>query len=292
MQGLERALARDLKPSAGGAALPLSEPGRAGGGNGCTFSDVDLDPLLQHLSVVPFGPGSRIPWNDPAFSERMLREHRSQAPDRASPRFEIIDPQVAWVHQSVLGGNSGRILDLASGYRLRDLDFGQGFDAVLMLFDAFNTFETREDRSLLARARSAPGKSRSLALEVHSPDYVRGLGEEAPTGSAQTPGRFSDFLGLTLRESTWHSDLEATTERYFGFRDEGRPAVYAQSTKAYSDTELDSMLEESGFEGTARDASLSQEDDAEAEFLASSQRACHGENRDASEPILIRGAPA
>jgi hypothetical protein len=52
------------------------------------------------------------------------------------------------------------------------------------------------------------------------------------------------------------------------------------------------MLEESGFEGTARDASLSQEDDAEAEFLASSQRACHGENRDAPEPILIREAPA
>ncbi|MFP8877304.1 MAG: hypothetical protein VCB99_10445, partial [Myxococcota bacterium] len=177
---------------------------------------------------------------------------------------------VAWVHQSVLGGNSGRIPDLACGYRLgnlRDLDFGQGFDAVLMLFGAFNTFKTREARSLLARARSAPGESGSLALEVHSPDYVRALGEEAPTWSAQTPGLFSDFPRLTLRESTWHSDPEATTERYFGFRDEGRPAVYAQSTKAYSDTELDSMLEESGFEGAARDASLSQEDDAEAEFF-------------------------
>jgi SAM-dependent methyltransferase len=45
----------------------------------------------------------------------MLRVHLSQEHDRASRRFEIIDRQVAWIHEVVLGGEPGRILDLGCG---------------------------------------------------------------------------------------------------------------------------------------------------------------------------------
>jgi SAM-dependent methyltransferase len=76
---------------------------------------VDLDALLRRKPVVPFGPGTRIPWDDPEFSARMLREHLAQVHDRASRRFEIIDRQVAWIHGSVLAGKPGRILDLGCG---------------------------------------------------------------------------------------------------------------------------------------------------------------------------------
>ncbi|MGE4651383.1 MAG: methyltransferase domain-containing protein [Myxococcota bacterium] len=271
---------------------------------------MDLDSLLQRSSVVPFAPGTRIPWDDPEFSERMLREHLCQDHDRASRRFGIIDQQVAWVHRIVLGGRLGQILDLGCGpgfytsrlatlghrcvgidfspasiayakaeaekadldcsYQLgdlRDLDFGQGFDAVLMLFGEFNTFETREVRSLLVRAASALKESGRLVLEIQYSDYVQALGEGAPTWSAQKAGLFSEKAHLTLRESRWHADEEATTERYFVFRDQGLPSIYAQSTKAYSDAELDSMLEESGFEVVARYESLSDVDDAEAELF-------------------------
>ena len=65
--------------------------------------------------MAPFAPGSGLPWNDPEFSQRMLKEHLSQHHDRASRRFEIIDQQVAWVHQTVLGAKPGRVLDLGCG---------------------------------------------------------------------------------------------------------------------------------------------------------------------------------
>lgn len=57
----------------------------------------------------------KIPWRDPAFSARMLREHLSQEHGRASRRFRDIDLQVAWLHDAVLGSAPSRVLDLGCG---------------------------------------------------------------------------------------------------------------------------------------------------------------------------------
>ena len=76
-----------------------------------------MDPkqLLERVPVVPFAPGTRIPWDEPGFSRRMLREHLSQADDRASRPFDVVDRQVAWLHDTVLRGETGQILDLGCG---------------------------------------------------------------------------------------------------------------------------------------------------------------------------------
>ena len=58
---------------------------------------------------------SKIPWDDPAFSERMLREHLDQAHDRASRRIATIDAQVGWIFDELLHGRPGSILDLGCG---------------------------------------------------------------------------------------------------------------------------------------------------------------------------------
>jgi SAM-dependent methyltransferase len=63
----------------------------------------------------PWAEGDNIPWNEPGFSARMLREHLSQAHDAASRRLEIIDQHVAWIFGSVLGGQPARVLDLGCG---------------------------------------------------------------------------------------------------------------------------------------------------------------------------------
>ena len=63
----------------------------------------------------PWAEGEKIPWNDPAFSARMLREHLSQEHDAASRRFAIVDAHVAWIHQQVLDGKPARVLDLGCG---------------------------------------------------------------------------------------------------------------------------------------------------------------------------------
>lgn len=71
--------------------------------------------LARRVPPLPFAEGPKIPWNDPAFSERMLAEHLSQAHDGASRRRPIIERQVAWIHETVLAGRPSRILDLGCG---------------------------------------------------------------------------------------------------------------------------------------------------------------------------------
>ena len=57
----------------------------------------------------------KIPWHEPEFSRRMLREHLSQAHDAASRRAERIDRHVAWIDDALLGGQPARVLDLGCG---------------------------------------------------------------------------------------------------------------------------------------------------------------------------------
>jgi len=77
---------------------------------------VNLLDLIHRTPVpVPWSEGEKIPWSDPAFSERMLREHLSQVHDAASRRSPIIDRHVDWIHRELLGGNPTRVLDLGCG---------------------------------------------------------------------------------------------------------------------------------------------------------------------------------
>ena len=72
---------------------------------------------IVNRQAVPsaWSEGDNIPWNDPAFSERMLREHLTQKHNAASRRSEIIDQHVAWIDQHLLSGQPSRILDLGCG---------------------------------------------------------------------------------------------------------------------------------------------------------------------------------
>lgn len=63
----------------------------------------------------PWAEGEKIPWNDPDFSQRMLAEHLSQRHDAASRRTDLLEAQVAWIQENVLGGRPTRILDLGCG---------------------------------------------------------------------------------------------------------------------------------------------------------------------------------
>ena len=74
-----------------------------------------LDIVDRKGSPAPWAEGEKIPWNDPGFSARMLREHLSQEHDAASRRFEIVDAHVRWIHEKVLKAEPSRILDLGCG---------------------------------------------------------------------------------------------------------------------------------------------------------------------------------
>jgi SAM-dependent methyltransferase len=79
------------------------------------LSDSLLDIVRRNAVPEPWSEGEKIPWNDPGFSARMLKEHLSQDHDAASRRFETIDRHVAWIHETVLGGESTHVLDLGCG---------------------------------------------------------------------------------------------------------------------------------------------------------------------------------
>lgn len=74
-----------------------------------------LDIVRRQPKPKPWTEGEKIPWDDPAFSQRMLKEHLSQDHDAASRRFAIIDQHVDWIHRHVLNGQATRILDLGCG---------------------------------------------------------------------------------------------------------------------------------------------------------------------------------
>jgi SAM-dependent methyltransferase len=63
----------------------------------------------------PWSEGEKIPWNEPEFSERMLREHLSQKHDLASRRLNIIDAHVDWIHNRMLARRPAKVLDLGCG---------------------------------------------------------------------------------------------------------------------------------------------------------------------------------
>lgn len=69
----------------------------------------------------PWQQGGNLPWNDPAFSERMLREHLDQAHGAASRVQEERQIQLAWLWEK---------LGLQPGMNICDLTCGPGLYAV------------------------------------------------------------------------------------------------------------------------------------------------------------------
>ena len=57
--------------------------------------------------------GSKIPWNEPEFSQRMLANHLAQEHDWASRRNDHISRQTAWIDRQLQ--RASRILDMGCG---------------------------------------------------------------------------------------------------------------------------------------------------------------------------------
>ena len=67
---------------------------------------------LSHLHTRQTPP---IPWNDPGFSRRMLREHLDQSHDMASRTSPVIDQHVDWIADVASLREGSRVLDIACG---------------------------------------------------------------------------------------------------------------------------------------------------------------------------------
>ena len=244
----------------------------------------------RNIPAKPWAEGEKIPWHDPAFSERMLDMHLSQEHDWASRRLSLVEQHVDWIDDRFLAPGS-RILDLGCGpglythrlarkghecvgvdispasiahaqqqasaeglpevYELADIrqvDFGTGFDLVMMLFGEFNVFRSADARGILRKAHAALGHGGHLLVECHTFEEVERQGEAPPVWRAGQTGLFADYSHLWLEEHFWHSDVAAATTRYMivDARD-GRVTPYASTMQAYTDEQYERLFAEVGF---------------------------------------------
>lgn len=76
---------------------------------------MNLKDLLDRSQPLPWSEGDNIPWNEPEFSQAMLRWHLDQDNDAASRRITIIERQVHFIHTRILEGRPSSLLDLGCG---------------------------------------------------------------------------------------------------------------------------------------------------------------------------------
>ena len=212
------------------------------------------DIIHRNLEPKPWAEGEKIPWNDPDFSRRMLKEHLSQKHDAASRRTPIIKKHVDWIHNFVLDGKPSRVLDLGCGpglysarlaalghtcrgidfgpasieyavkhapencsYTLGDVrttDFGSGYDLVMFIFGEFNVFKPKDARLILSKAYAALNPGGKILLEPHTFDAVYEIGNQPATWYSAEDKLFAEEPYLCLMESFWDEDLSVTIERY------------------------------------------------------------------------------
>jgi SAM-dependent methyltransferase len=214
-----------------------------------------LDVFRRDMAPEPWAEGEKIPWHDPAFSRRMLKEHLSQKHDAASRRTRTIKKHVDWIHDFVLDGKPSRILDLGCGpgfycarlaarghacrgidfgpasieyavkhaadgcsftlCDIRTTDFGSGYDLVMLIFGEFNVFKPEDAKLILKKAHHALNPGGGILLEAQSFDVVYGTGNQPATWYSAENELFADQPHLCLMESFWDEDASVATERYY-----------------------------------------------------------------------------
>jgi SAM-dependent methyltransferase len=272
-----------------------------------------LDIVRREPAPAPWSEGDNIPWHEPGFSERMLKEHLSQEHHAASRRFDKIDAHVAWIHGEVLKNQPGTFLDLACGpglyasrlarlghqvtgidyspasiayaqnivdqeglactyvhEDLRAADFGNNYDAAMLIYGEFNIFRPADIRQILLKAHDALKPKGILIIEPHTFEIVQAMGQEAPSWYAAPSGLFSPEPYLVLEEHFWDDEQRTAAKRIFVIdANSGNVIRYAQTFQAYTQADYQGLLTEFGFDEIKFYPSLTGEKDPEqAQLIA------------------------
>ena len=125
---------------------------------------------------------------------------------------------------------------------MRTADYGDGYGLAMLIFGEFNVFKPRDAEAILKKAHAALVPGGVLLLEAHTFEAVRAMGERDAHWYSAPSGVFADKPYLCLRESFWHPDHAATTERYFVVDAQTGVVRYASSMQAYTDAEYRALL--------------------------------------------------
>ncbi len=115
--------------------------------------------------AVPWRDGANLPWDDPAFSERMLAEHLDQAHGAASRQRPELLRQVDWLWRELDLRPGARLLDITCGPGLYAVEFARrGVDVTGVDFSPASIRYARE----LAAEQGVAGRCRFILADVRA----------------------------------------------------------------------------------------------------------------------------
>lgn len=273
--------------------------------------------LIGALSAVPdpdalWSGDYKIPWNDPDFSRRMLREHLDQGHDLASRRLDTVRAQAQWLLRG-LPPRPSRVLDLGCGPGLYAPHFTAGGHAYLGLdFGPASVAHARERFAahgrcefVLADVREADFRGpHDLAMmlygeiNVFAPHeaggilrraraalapggriVVEGQSAEAVRRSgrgeswyAAPSGLFSDGPHLCLSRGHWFSRQATAVQCFFVLGADGGLRAYRSTTRAYAREDYAALFREAGFTDIRFHADWPMPDGEDSMLLVSAAR--------------------
>jgi 2-polyprenyl-3-methyl-5-hydroxy-6-metoxy-1,4-benzoquinol methylase len=153
---------------------------------------------------------------------------------------------------------------------IREADYGEGFDLVMLIFGEFNVFKPADARNILAKAARALKSGACLLLEAFNFPAVKEMVAQGKNWYSAQSGLFSDKPHICLIENFWNDELNVATERYYIIDAEnGNVHLQAASTQAYTDQEYRDLLTEAGFVEIVSYLSLGMKDSQEpSDFIA------------------------
>ena len=186
-----------------------------------------LDLLARNPAPTPWSEGDNIPWNEPGFSERMLKEHLTQDHDAASRRTEKIKAHINWIHQEALEGQSGKFLDLGCGpglyssrlaklgYQVKGIDYSPASIAYAREQAAYQEQEITYIHEDIREANYGDNFSNAMLIfgetNVFRPSDIRKILEKIyaalnPGGKLiLEPHPFEAIYEIGNRPPSWHS---------------------------------------------------------------------------------------
>jgi 2-polyprenyl-3-methyl-5-hydroxy-6-metoxy-1,4-benzoquinol methylase len=140
---------------------------------------------------------------------------------------------------------------LPIAYQLADMrqaDYGEGFDLVMLVYGEPNVFGPDDLRRILRQAHAALRPGGQVLLEPHTMEAVEDLGRKPAGWSAQSAGLFAAEPHLLLTEAFWEPKAGTATLRYYVV-DAATAEVtrYAQSMQSYSEAGYRDLLASAGF---------------------------------------------
>jgi SAM-dependent methyltransferase len=151
---------------------------------------------------------------------------------------------------------------------LRQAEFGEGYDLVLLIYGQLNVFRREDARDILRRAHAALAPGGILVLEPQTKEAVQAARHHTPDWTAQPRGLFAETPHVLLHERFWDEPSRTATDRWYVIHtDTAAVERYAMSVSSYDTGELGHLLSSLGFDEVQTHTTLADDPDVQTPGL-------------------------